>query len=86
VERIPIGRQTTRCSYIWYRQLAKDPVFQAAVKERWTVIYPYLQSVSKKISEYVAPVMICIDMDLEGVLCGSPDIEIGDGGDTFDEE
>ena len=40
------------CSYIWYRQLAKDPIFQAAVKERWTVIYPYLQSVSKKISEY----------------------------------
>ena len=40
------------CSYIWYRQLAKDPIFQAAVKERWAVIYPYLQRVSEKISEY----------------------------------
>lgn len=28
-------------SYIWYKQLIADATFQATVKERWAVIYPY---------------------------------------------
>lgn len=30
---------------IWYQKLMNDPIFQAKVKERWAVIYPYLQDV-----------------------------------------
>lgn len=41
---------------------------------------------TKKTNEYLIPVVVCIEMNPEGVLCGSPDIEIGDGGDVFDEE
>ena len=41
---------------------------------------------TKKINEYATPAVVCIEMNLEGMLCGSPDIEIGDGGDAFDEE
>lgn len=40
------------CSYIWYRQLAKDPTFVATAQERWAVIYPQLQLVSGQIREY----------------------------------
>ena len=29
-------------SYIWYKKLINDPIFQATVKERWKVIYEYL--------------------------------------------
>ena len=29
-------------TYIWYPQLSADATFQQAVKDRWTVIYPYL--------------------------------------------
>lgn len=30
---------------IWYQKLMNDPIFQAAVKERWAVMYPHLQGV-----------------------------------------
>ena len=39
-------------SYIWYRQLAKDPTFVATVQARWAVIYPQLKFVSGQIREY----------------------------------
>lgn len=39
-------------SYIWYRQLAKDPTFVATVQARWEVIYPQLKFVSGQIREY----------------------------------
>ena len=39
-------------SYIWYRQLMGDPTFQAKVYERWTIIYPYLQTIPAKIQQY----------------------------------
>lgn len=39
-------------TYIWYKQLAKDPTFQTKIKERWAVIYPYLQRVTEKIESY----------------------------------
>lgn len=39
-------------SCIWYPYLIKDPIFQAAVKQRWEVIYPYLQGVVSEIRQY----------------------------------
>ena len=42
-------------SYIWYKQLIKSPKFQQKVKERWAVIYPYLQDVVDKIESYREP-------------------------------
>jgi hypothetical protein len=39
-------------SYIWYRQLAKDPTFVATVQARWAFIYPQLKFVSGQIREY----------------------------------
>lgn len=42
-------------SYIWYKQLMQDPAFQQRVKERWAVIYPYLQDVVNTIENYREP-------------------------------
>ena len=36
-----------------------------------------------KTTDYVAPKIECIEMMAEGVLCGSVDTEVGDGGDAF---
>ena len=44
-------------NYIWYKQLIKDPIFQATVKERWAVIYPYLKSVSTSIRDVYGPTL-----------------------------
>lgn len=38
----------------------------------------------KKATEYIAPEIECIDINVEGVLCYSADTEIDDGGDAFD--
>lgn len=35
-------RKKTSEPYIWYPQLSANATFQQTVKERWTVIYPYL--------------------------------------------
>lgn len=37
------------CPYMWYPLLFKDETFRNAVKERWSAIYPYLQSVANEI-------------------------------------
>ena len=42
-------------SYIWYKQLIKSQKFQQKVKERWTVIYPYLQDIVDTIESYREP-------------------------------
>lgn len=39
-------------SCVWYPELVTDPIFQAAVQERWKVIYPYLQKVVSNIRNY----------------------------------
>lgn len=39
-------------NYIWYKELIKSPTFQAKVKERWTVIKPYLEMVVSQIDYY----------------------------------
>ena len=44
--------EAEKYSYIWYRQLVKDPTFQETVRSRWNVIYPYLQEISWIIREY----------------------------------
>ena len=44
-------------NYIWYKQLIKDPIFQATVKERWAVIYRYLQGVSTSIRDVYGPTL-----------------------------
>ena len=36
-----------------------------------------------KTTDYVAPKIECIEMMAEGVLCGSVDTEVVDGGDAF---
>jgi hypothetical protein len=50
-------------SYIWYRQLAKDPTFVATVQARWAVIYPKLQSVSGQIREYGRTMKASFEVD-----------------------
>jgi hypothetical protein len=40
------------CSYVWYKKLAEDPIFQQTVKERWTVIKPYLDKIPDVIISY----------------------------------
>lgn len=44
-----MGKST---SCIFYPALVKDATFQAKVKERWAVIYPYLQAVVNNIRAY----------------------------------
>lgn len=39
-------------TYIWYKQLIKDPTFQEAVQKRWAVIRPYLDMVADQIGYY----------------------------------
>ena len=39
-------------SYIWYKKLITDPIFQQTVKERWAVIKPYLEMIADQIRYY----------------------------------
>ena len=39
-------------SYIWYKELIKDPIFQQTVQTRWTVIKPYLETIIDLIYYY----------------------------------
>lgn len=39
-------------TYIWYKQLVKDPIFQSTVQERWAVIKPYLNMIVDQIRYY----------------------------------
>jgi hypothetical protein len=45
-------RKSSDESYIWYSQLAADPTFQQAVKDRWANMYPYLKMIEGQIREY----------------------------------
>ena len=41
---------------VFYPQLIKEPTFQAALKERWAVLYPYLQQLGEyAIEQYREP-------------------------------
>lgn len=57
------GDEGKSYAYIWYKQLAKDPIFQAKVQARWAVIYPYLQGVSDKIREYGRTMRLSYESD-----------------------
>ena len=48
-------RTGTSDNYFWYKKLITDPIFQQKVKERWAVIYPYLQNVVNTIEAYREP-------------------------------
>ncbi|MCF0176296.1 MAG: CotH kinase family protein, partial [Bacteroidales bacterium] len=37
---------------VWYPKLINDPIFQQAVRDRWSVMYPYLVGVAEKIRDY----------------------------------
>ena len=50
-------------SYIWYRQLVKDPTFQTTVQQRWAVIYPHLKLVSAQICEYGRTLKTSFEVD-----------------------
>ena len=39
-------------SYIWYKKLITDPIFQQTVKERWAVLKPYLDMIPDQIRYY----------------------------------
>lgn len=39
-------------SYIWYKKLITDPIFQETVQKRWAVIKPYLEMVVGQIEYY----------------------------------
>ena len=41
------------------------------------------KTMKMKTTDYVAPKIECIEMNAEGVLCGSVDTEVEDGGDAF---
>lgn len=41
------------------------------------------KTMKMKTTDYVAPKIECIEMMAEGVLCGSVDTEVEDGGDAF---
>ena len=45
-------RKSSSESYIWYSQLANDPIFQEKVKKRWAVIKPYLDMIVSQIDYY----------------------------------
>lgn len=42
----------TEETYIWYKQLIKDPIFQRTVQARWAVIKPELEKIVNKILNY----------------------------------
>ena len=42
----------TEETYIWYKQLIKDPTFQSTVQKRWAVIKPYLDEIPAQIQAY----------------------------------
>ena len=50
-------------SYIWYKKLIYDPIFQAKVRERWAVIHPELKKVSNKIREYGVALKASYEVD-----------------------
>ncbi len=39
-------------SYIWYKQLIQDPIFQQTVQARWIVFKPYLEMLAEEIRRY----------------------------------
>ena len=41
------------------------------------------KTMKMKTTDYVAPEIECIEMMAEGVLCGSVDTEVEEGGDAF---
>lgn len=57
------SQESETYSYIWYRQLAKDPEFQDTVKARWTVIYPSLKAVVNTIEAYREPMRASFEYD-----------------------
>ena len=46
------SQESETYSYVWYRQLAKDPTFQQTVQQRWAVIKPYLELIPDQIRYY----------------------------------
>lgn len=50
---------------VFYPQLIKEPTFQAALKERWTVLYPYLQSVVNAIEYYREPLRASYESNIK---------------------
>ena len=39
-------------SYIWYKKLITDPIFQQTVQQRWAVMKPYLEMIADQIRYY----------------------------------
>ena len=44
--------ENEKFSYVWYKKLITDPIFQETVKKRWEVMKPYLKTVASRILEY----------------------------------
>jgi hypothetical protein len=44
--------ENEKFSYVWYKKLITDPIFQETVKKRWEVMKPYLITVASRILEY----------------------------------
>ena len=45
-------RTSSNDTYIWYKELIQDHIFQQRVKDRWAVMLPYLQGVLNTIEGY----------------------------------
>lgn len=45
-------RTSSNESYIWYKKLITDPIFQQTVQQRWAVIKPYLELIPDQIRYY----------------------------------
>ena len=68
-------QETDTYSYIWYKKLITDPIFKATVKERWTVIKPYLELVVNQIRFYGQSQAISYEYDSAMWPTGKSDIQ-----------
>ena len=69
------SQESDTYSYIWYKKLINDPIFQSKVKERWTVIKPYLDMISSQIYMYGEELALSYQYDSKMWPTNSSDIK-----------
>ncbi len=68
-------RKDTSEPYIWYPQLSANATFQQTIKERWTVIKPYLDMIAGQIDNYKQALAVSYTYDSEMWPTGKSDIQ-----------
>ena len=69
------SQESDTYSYIWYKKLINDPIFQSKVKERWAVIKPYLDMISSQIYMYGEELALSYQYDSKMWPTNSSDIK-----------